>query len=76
MKNDQVNIKVHKTGKVIKTHKLIIQIKIREQHNDLIKPSSEGGFAGVRLEPGDVIIGDTLLGSSMPPQELSSQVYV
>ena len=68
MKNIHVNIKGHKTGKVIKIHKLLIQIKIREQHNHLIKPSSEGGFDGVKLEPGDVIIGDTLLGSSMPPQ--------
>ena len=53
---------------MIKKHKLLIQIKIREQHNHLIKPSSEGGFDGVKLEPGDVIIGDKLLGSSMPPQ--------
>ena len=40
--------KYNKTGEVIKTKKLLIQIQIREIHNDSVKPSSEGGFAGAR----------------------------
>ena len=39
----------------------------RELHNELIKPSfSESGLAGTRSEPGDLIIGDSLLRSHMP----------
>ena len=53
---------------VTKTKKLLIKIPIRKINNNLIKPSSEGDFYGVRQESGDVITEDTPLRKFMPPQ--------
>ena len=68
MKNDHVNIKYNTSGEVIKTKKTLIQISIRELHNDWIKPPPEGGFVGARFESGEVIIGDISLSKYMPPR--------
>ena len=61
LKNHHVNIRYNTKGEVIKTQKLLIQIKIRELFNILIKPPLEAVFCGTRSESGEVIIGDTLL---------------
>ena len=56
------------TGESIKTQKLTIQIKTRELHKNLTKPSSEVDCYGTRPQWGDVIIGDKFLKKYMPPQ--------
>ena len=46
--------------------KNLIQISVRELHNDMIFPSSEGGFSGARTVYGNICIGDTSLRKYMP----------
>ena len=41
---------------------------MRELHNELINPPSEGIFDGAILESGEVIIADTPIRKYMPPQ--------
>ena len=67
MKSCHANIIDNTTYEVIK-RVLLIQIPIRELHNDLMEYPLEGGFDGVRLESGEVIIGDTSLRKYMPDQ--------
>ena len=68
MTNEHVTIKYYRTCEVIKIQKLLIIIPIRELHNGLIKKSPDYAFAGVRLEPGDLIIVETSLRKFMLPQ--------
>ena len=42
--NDHFNIKDYRTGELIKTQTLIIQVPSREFYNHLIKPLPEGVF--------------------------------
>ena len=52
-------------GALVKKNNLI-QISVRELHNDMIFPSSEGGFSGARTVDGNICIGDTSLRKYMP----------
>ena len=58
MTNDHVNNEDNITGETIKAQHLLIQIPIRELHNYLIQPPSEGGFYDARSESDELIIGD------------------
>ena len=53
LKNDHININNDVTGELMKTKKLLNKMSIRELHNDLIKPPSEGGFFGSSYESGN-----------------------
>ena len=44
----------------------ILQISVRELHNYMILPSSEGGFPGARTIDGNLFLGDTSLRNYMP----------
>jgi hypothetical protein len=48
--------------------KLLLEIPIRELHNDLILPPREGGLADARDASGNVIISDTSLRRLLPKQ--------
>ena len=48
--------------------KLLLRIPVRELHNDMIKPVSEGGFALAHKSAGEVQISDTSLHNHLPPQ--------
>ena len=65
---DTLKIKMEGQKDPVLMEKLLIQISIRELHNDLVKPMSEGGFAGARDKEGNIIIGDTTLKRLLPPQ--------
>jgi hypothetical protein len=48
--------------------KLLLEIPVRELHNDLIKTVLDGGLAEAKSENGNVLISDTVLRNSLPPQ--------
>ena len=56
------------TGKKERVPKLLLQIPVRELHNDLLKPVEEGGLAEARDDDGRALISDTALRSMMPEQ--------
>ena len=51
---------------LVKKQKHIYQISVRELHNDMILPSSEGGFSGTRTVDGNIFIGYTSLSNYKP----------
>ena len=51
---------------MVKKQKHLPQISVRELHNDMILPSSEGDFSGARTSDGNICIGYTLLRKYMP----------
>ena len=51
---------------LVKKQKYRLQILLRELHNDIILPSSGGGFSGARTIDGNVCIGDTSLKKYIP----------
>ena len=51
---DSIFVKVN--GTIVKKQKRLIQISVRELHNDLILPASQGGFYGARNKYGKVCI--------------------
>ena len=63
-----MNIKYKKKGRFL-DKKLLIQISIRELHNNLIKSPPEGDFSGPRYLSGCSIIGDPTLRKYMSPKE-------
>jgi hypothetical protein len=48
--------------------KQLLQISVRELHNDLLKPVEEGGFEFAYTEDGKVLISDTMLRSLLPKE--------
>jgi hypothetical protein len=56
------------TGIKERVPKLLLQIPVRELHNDLLKPVEEGGLLEARDENGIALISDTALRSMMPEQ--------
>ena len=61
---DSVFIKIN--GTLVNKQKNLLQIPVREINNDMIFPSSEGGFSGARTVDGSICIGDTSLSKYMP----------
>ena len=53
-------------GTLVKKQKHLLQISVRELHNDMILPSSEGYFSGARTVDGKICIGDMSLRKYMP----------
>ena len=51
-------------GILVKKQKHLPQIWVKELHNDMILPRSEGGFPGVITVDGNICIGDTSLSNS------------
>ena len=49
-------------------HKKLLQISVRELHNNLIKPEDQGGLKEAKDASGNVIIRLTALHYLMPPQ--------
>jgi len=56
------------TGEKERVPKLLLQIPVRELHNDLLKPVEEGGLLEARDNNGRALISDTALRSMMPEQ--------
>jgi hypothetical protein len=72
--NETLLVKNEETGKMERVGKLLLEISVRELHNDLIElPPAEGGKGGGLAEARDstsrkVIISDTALRYLLPPQ--------
>ena len=56
------------TGQKERVSKLLLQISIRELHNDMLLPPDEGGFKEAWDETGNVRISDTALRALLPEQ--------
>ena len=56
------------TGVKERTGKLLLEISVRELHNDMLLPENKGGFAGVRDADGCIIISDTTLRKLLPKE--------
>ena len=59
-----MNVKIN--GTMVKKQKHLLQISVRELHNDMILPSSEGGLSGAITVHGNIFIGDTSFRKYMP----------
>jgi hypothetical protein len=66
--NDTLLLPDRETGVVMRVPKLLIEISIRELHNDLIESPESGGLAEARDAEGRVIISDSVLRCLLPPQ--------
>jgi hypothetical protein len=66
--NDTLLIVNQETGIMIHVPKLLIEISIRELHNDLLKLPESGNLAEARDVEGKVIISDSVLRCLLPPQ--------
>jgi uncharacterized protein YciW len=53
---------------MIHVPKLLIEISVRELHNDLLELPESGGLAEARDAEGKVIISDSVLRCLLPPQ--------
>ena len=53
-------------GNLVKKQKYLPQISVRDLHNDMVLPSSQGDFYGARTIDGNICIGDTSLRNYMP----------
>ena len=56
------------TGQKERVNKLLLQISIRELHNDMLLPPDEGGFKEAWDETGKVRISDTAMRALLPEQ--------
>ena len=68
------------TGLKERRGKLLLEIPVRELHNDMLLPINEGGFAGIREANGQIIISDTTLRRLLPAElrpatETPKQLY-
>ena len=52
---------VKNNGSLIKKQNHLLQISVRQLHNDMILPSSQGGFSDARTDYGNICIGYTSL---------------
>jgi hypothetical protein len=66
--NDTLLIVNQETGIMIRVPKLLIEISVRELHNDLLELPESGGLAEARDAEGKVIISDSVLRCLLPPQ--------
>ena len=48
--------------------KLLLQMSIRELHNNLVSDPNDGGIKDARDEDNNIIISDSTLRSLLPPQ--------
>ena len=53
-------------GTLVNKQKNLLQIPVRELHNDMIFPNSEGGFSGARTVDENMCIGDKSLSKYIP----------
>ena len=58
--NDCIKVQQPSTGKKESVPKLLLQVSVRELHNDMLKDPAEGGLMQARKN-GKVVISDTAL---------------
>jgi hypothetical protein len=64
--SDSIMVKCPITGKKKKERKFFYMFSVRDIHTELVKPVSQGGFAGAYNEEGKLIISDTALRNMLP----------
>ena len=63
---DTLLIRNKATGEKERVGKLLLEIPVRDLHNDMLLPVNKGGFAGAFGEDGAIIISDTTLRKLLP----------
>ena len=48
--------------------KMLLQVSVRELHNNLVSDADNGGLKEARYEDDNIIISDSTLRSILPPQ--------
>jgi hypothetical protein len=56
------------TGIKVRTGKILLEVSVRELHNNLLEPPANGGLSCARNAEGKVLISDTALRYLLPPQ--------
>ena len=76
--NDCLKVKIDGYTEPQPFPKLLLQVSIRELHNNLISTAKYGGLKEARDEDDKIIIGDSILRSLLPPQlkKMSSRYKV
>ena len=64
--NVKYSVFVKTSDTMVKKKKHLLQISVRELHNDMILPSSLGGSSSARTIDENIFIGDTSLRKYMP----------
>jgi hypothetical protein len=65
---DTLLIKDPETGKKVRTGKILLEVSVREFHNNLLDLPANGGLDCARNAEGKVLISDTALRYLLPPQ--------
>jgi hypothetical protein len=65
---DMLLIKDPETGRKVRTGKILLEVSVRELHNDLLDLPANGGLDCARSAEGKVLISDTALRYLLPPQ--------
>jgi hypothetical protein len=65
---DTLLVKNKVSGEKERVGKLLLEIHVRESHNDMLLPVNKGGFAGAFDENGSIIISDTTLRKLLPKE--------
>ena len=66
----KVNIYGHTEPQLVP--KLLLQVSVRELHNNLVSATKDGGLKEARDEDDNIIISDSKLRSLFPPQYVMS----
>jgi hypothetical protein len=65
---DTLLIKDPETGKKVRTGKVLLEVSVRELHNDLLDLPANGGLDCAKNAEGKVLISDTALRYLLPPK--------
>ena len=66
--NDRLNVRIDGHTEPQLVPKLLLQVSIRELHNNLVIDTDNGGIKEERHEENNIITSDSTLRSLLPPQ--------
>ena len=66
--NDFLKVKIYGYTEPQIVPKLLLQVSVRELHNNLVSDTKDGGLKEARYEDDNIIISDSTLRSLLPPQ--------
>ena len=66
--NDCLKVKIDGHTEPQLVPKLLLQVSVRELHNNFVRDKYNGGLKEARDEDDDIIIRDSTLRSLLPPQ--------
>ena len=66
--NDCLKVKIDGYTELQLVPKLLLQVSVREPHNNIVSATIDGGIKEARYEDDNIIISDSTLRSLLPPQ--------